>query len=104
MYLLDFSFELWTVSCPMSWFSAMVTVACGFLFGSSDISGACCCTMSLPEGRLWKYRPFLKAVDEEEFFDDEDVDGFFEDPADCEVECETEEVVCFTVSKRLSLM
>ena len=41
-------------------------------------------------------------MDEEGFFDDEDVDDFFEDPADCEVECETEEVVCFTVSKRLS--
>ena len=46
----------------------------------------------------------MKAVDEEGFFvDDEDVDDFFEDSADCKVKCETEEVVCFTVLKCSSL-
>ena len=47
----------------------------------------------------------MKVVDEEEFFvDDEVVDDFFEDSADCEVECKMEGVVCFTVLKCSSLI
>ena len=77
----------------------------GFFFVSSRISGACCCTTSLPEGRFLKYHFLLGVVDEEGFFvDDEDVDDFFEDSVVCEVKCKTEEVVCFTVLKRSSLV
>ena len=43
-------------------------------------------------------------MDEGGFFvDDEDVDDFFEDSADCEVKCKAEEVVCFTALKHSSL-
>ena len=88
----------------MSWLSATVTVACGFLLCFESYFWCLLLPNVLARWSFVEIASPFEAVDEEGFFvDDEDVDDFFEDSAGCEVECKTGRVVFFTVLKRSSL-